>query len=322
MSGVRCQGREGDVFLEADMSRSETRNPKPETSFRVWLLAARPKTLWAAVAPVVIGTAMAWRDGVLHAPAALAALTGALLIQIGTNYWNDYADFQKGADTAERTGPIRATQAGLVTPAAMKRAAILTFALAAMVGAYLVWRGGWPLALIVGLSILCGFLYTAGPYPIGYLGLGEFFVLIFFGPVAVGGTYYVQARDMHTAVIISGLAPGLLACAILVVNNLRDADQDARAGKRTLAVRFGKRFAKAEYAFCVGGAALIPLALYVLRAHPPLLVLPVLMLLAEWPAARRIYSGQEGRALNAALGQTARVLLLYSILFAMAWNLG
>ncbi len=163
---------------------------------RVWWEAARPKTLWASAAPVVMGTAMALADGALHAPSALCALLGALLIQVGTNYANDYSDFVKGADTEARIGPVRATQSGLVSPRTMKRATALVFLLTLVPGAYLVYRGGWPLVAIGVVSILCGILYTAGPWPLGYIGVADLFVLVFFGPVAVGGTYYVQAQEL------------------------------------------------------------------------------------------------------------------------------
>ena len=218
---------------------------KPRQHLRVLFLAVRPKTLSAAVAPVMIGTTMAYAGGQGNAGAAFAALAGALLIQIGTNFANDYFDYLKGADNEERLGPLRVTQAGLVEPETMFRNFVLTFGLAALVGFYLVYRGGWPIVLIGLLSIASGILYTAGPWPLGYLGLGDIFVLIFFGPVAVCGTFYVQALEVTEIVFYAGLGPGLLATALLVVNNLRDEATDRKAGKRTLAVRFGPAFARA-----------------------------------------------------------------------------
>jgi len=200
---------------------------------KTWVLAGRPKTLPAALVPVIMGTAMAYGDGVYHIPAALAALLGALLIQIGTNFVNDYADFKKGTDNGERIGPLRVTQAGLVTPTQMKFAIALVFFLTVLAGLYLVYRGGWPVVIIGVLSIVSGALYTAGPYPLGYLGLGDIFVLIFFGPVALAGTYYVQALTINWIVILAGLAPGLLSVAILTVNNLRDIDGDKSREKNT-----------------------------------------------------------------------------------------
>lgn len=301
------------------MTTSPT-NPATPSRLGVWLQAARPKTLWAAFAPVLIGTAMAFADGALHVPAALAALAGAFLIQIGTNFCNDYADFRKGADTAARTGPLRVTQAGLVTPEAMLRATVRVFALAALISLYLVARGGWPLLVVALLAIASGVLYTAGPYPIGYLGLAELFVLIFFGPVAVAGTYYVQALTVTPAVIVAGLAPGLLAVAILVVNNLRDIKGDAAAGKRTLAVRFGERFARKEYVFCVLAAVGTPVVLfYGQQGEHPFSLLAVLTLPIVRPTMIRVCQSGDPAVLNAALAETARALFLYSVLFSLGW---
>jgi 1,4-dihydroxy-2-naphthoate polyprenyltransferase len=285
-----------------------------------WVLAARPKTLWAAVGPVAIGVGMAYGDRLHHWPSALACLVCALLIQIATNFWNDYADFRKGADTSERTGPTRATQSGLVTPPAMRNAALLTFAAATAFSIYLVARAGWPLAAIGGASILSGILYTGGPRPLGYLGLGDVFVLIFFGPVAVAGTYYAQALRVTSDVIFAGLAPGLLSTAVLVVNNLRDRETDAKAGKRTLAVRFGERFAQAEYFFCIAGASFVPFALYMKTGRHVNSLAASATILAALPAVRAVFT-RKGKALNPILGYTALLLLLYSFLFVVGWLL-
>ena len=236
--------------------------PEPPGAVAVWILAARPKTLWASISPVVIGIAMAFGDGGFHAPAALVALACSVLIQVATNFANDLFDYQKGADTEARQGPMRVTQAGLVTPGMMKRGILVVLTLTLLGGLYLIWRGGWPAALIGVLSVTAGLLYTGGPRPLGYLGLGDLFVLIFFGPVAVAGTYYVQALTVNATVIVAGLAPGLLSVAILAVNNLRDADEDRRTGKRTLAVRFGPGFTRAEYIIAVVVACILPLVLY------------------------------------------------------------
>ena len=196
------------------------------------------------VRPCSSARAMAVGDSGFHAPAAFCCLLGALLIQVATNYANDYGDYIRGADTDERLGPVRATGAGLVTPAAMKRATGIAFAMALLPGLYIVYRGGWPFVLVGLLSISCGLLYTFGPVPFGYTGLADVVVLVFFGPVAVGGTYYVQALHIDWRVLVAGLAPGLFSVAILTVNNLRDIDTDRRAGKKTLAVRFGRTFAR------------------------------------------------------------------------------
>lgn len=289
--------------------------------WKVWLLAARPKTLFASVAPVLIGAAMAAADGAFHTPAALCALLGAVLIQIGTNYANDYFDFVKGTDTEERLGPTRATQAGLVTPARMRLAAGITFGLAALIGTYLVYRGGWPIIVIGVLSILLGVLYTGGPYPLGYLGLGDLFVLVFFGPVAVGGTYYVQALVVTPEVIVAGLAPGLLATAILTVNNLRDVAGDRKAGKQTLAVRFGVGFARIEYIACVATACiLIPVGLCAWTGGHYAALTACLVFGAAVPGIRSVLK-DEGPALNLTLAGTGRITFFYSILFSAGWLL-
>src|SRR3989338_3083227 len=191
---------------------------------KVWLMAFRPKTLSASIAPVFIGTAMAFGDGVYHLPTALVCLLAALTIQNGTNIANDYYDFKKGADTKERIGPIRVTQAGLIPPETVKGAFIVSFAIAVFLSILLIYRGGWPIAVIGALAILSGILYTAGPLPLGYIGLGDVLVFVFFGPVAVAGTYYVQSFEMNAAVILAGLGLGLISVAILTVNNLRDID--------------------------------------------------------------------------------------------------
>jgi len=292
------------------------------SSLQAWLLAARPKTLAAGAAPVLIGAALAWSDGVFHGPSVLAAVLGALLIQIGTNYANDYFDFVKGTDTEERVGPKRMTQAGLVTPAQMRLATAIVFALAFLPGAYLVYRGGWPILALGLVSILCGVLYTGGPYPLGYLGLGDIFVLVFFGPVAVGGTYYVQAQTLPMVPLIAGLAPGLFSAAILAVNNLRDADTDVKTGKRTLAVRFGKGFAKAEYALALLlGAAAVPVGLWLYTSAHAYALASCLVLLPAAPVLRAVLTTTDPAKLNDMLAATGKLLLLFSILFSIGWVL-
>ena len=295
--------------------------PKKKSPLAIWIAAIRPKTLGAAIAPVLVGTAMAWDAGGFHALAALCALLGALLIQIGTNFSNDYADFLKGADTSARKGPMRVTQAGLVTPATMKRATVLVFALAFAVGLYLIWRGGWPILVIGVLSILAGVLYTVGRYSLAYLGVADLFVLVFFGPVAVGGTYYVQALEINAVVLIVGLAPGLLSVAILLVNNIRDVEEDRQAGKKTLIVRLGKRFGIGLYGFCVAVAVLIPLWLFLITGQHPWAVAVMLVVLFALPILHDLFTESDSAALNPLLGATGRMLLIYSIIFSIGWNL-
>ena len=288
--------------------------------FSIWLQAIRPATLPAAVAPVVLGAAAAHAEGLFSWEPVLAALIGALLIQIGTNLANDYFDFKKGADTAERLGPIRVTQRGWIAPKDVAKATVITFALAFATGVYLMVHGGIPILILGIVSILCGVLYTGGPAPLAYVGLGDIFVLVFFGPVAVCGTYYVQCQQLSWNAFWISLPIGLLTTAILVVNNLRDRQTDAVAGKKTWAVRFGERFTRGEYLFLVGLSYGLPLVMVALEYAPMGWLLP---LLSAPLASRRI--GQvlqtDGAALNPLLGATAQLGLIYSALFAIGVNL-
>lgn len=283
---------------------------------RPWILAARPKTLMASICPVVIGTSLAARVDQWHVLAALAALVGAVSIQIGTNYCNDYFDFIQGADTDQRKGPPRAVQAGLVTPAQMLTATCIMFSITALVCVYLVARGGWPFAVIGAFSILFGILYTAGPYSLAYLGLGDLFVLVFFGPVAVAGTYYAQALEISLPIIIAGLAPGFLSVGILVVNNLRDMEEDRSANKRTLAVRFGAGFARFQYTFCIFAAASVPYWLWRTGFLPSSALAASLMVAPGVGIARRLWT-EQGERLNPLLGRTAAILLGYTLIFSL-----
>jgi 1,4-dihydroxy-2-naphthoate polyprenyltransferase len=290
------------------------------TTWRIWIHAVRPGTLWAAVGPVVVGTGVALADGVMHPLSAALAMLAAVLIQIATNLNNDYQDFLKGADDG-RSGPLRVTQAGLVSPAIMRTATAVSFALASMAGAYLMWRGGWPIVLVGVLSIACGIWYTTGRYSLAYLGLGDVFVLIFFGPVAVGGTYYVQALTMPWYVPVAGLGPGLLAVAILLVNNIRDAEGDRQAGKMTLVARFGRAFGVRLYGAAIAGAAGLPVVLYAAGYAPAgafaAAAVAAVGLLYVSPLAR----AGNAMEINPFLGRTARLLLLYCLVLAAGWNL-
>jgi len=303
------------------MSKSTTTDA---TGLRVWLWAARPKTLGAAVAPVLVGTGMAVEAGAWHPLSAALALMGAVLIQIGVNYHNDYADYVQGADTEDRVGPLRVTQAGLVAPETMRRATILVFGLAVVSGLYLIVRGGWPI-LAVGLaSIGAAVWYTAGRYSLAALGLADLFVFVFFGPVAVGGTYYVQALSLPVDVLAAGAGPGLLSISILLVNNVRDVAEDREAGKRTLVVRFGRRFGVVAYGACVVGALVLPavLAFVPLGMDPrPWAALPLALLLLALRPIRTMATTTDPERLNPLLGATGRILLLWAILFSIGWNL-
>lgn len=286
--------------------------------FSHWILAARPKTLWAGLCPVVIGLVLSFQAPTFHWLTAALTLAAALLIQIGTNFANDYFDFKKGADSETRVGPTRATQSGLISETAMKRAFMGTFMLAFLCGIYLMIRGGWPIIMIGIVSIICGYLYTGGPYPIGYLGLGDIFVLIFFGPVAVGGTFYLQTGTVSPTAMLIGISPGLLSAALLVVNNLRDMDEDKKVGKNTLAVRFGALFVKIEYA--VSLIVSIGLPIYVLMAIEHVsrgwllatLFVPSLLLIRQtW-----LFQGER---LNHVLASTAKLQLLFTIFFSVLY---
>lgn len=294
--------------------------PASPSPAKVWLSAARLRTLPVAVAPVVVGTALAWADGAHAWLAALAAALGALLLQVGTNFANDVFDFEKGADTADRIGPPRATQLGWVTPAAMRRATFMAFGAACLPGLYLVSVGGWPVVAIGLFSIVAGLAYTGGPFPLGYHGLGDVTVFIFFGLVAVCGTYWVQALALpHHAIAVSSLI-GALATVPLAVNNLRDATTDAVAGKRTLAVRFGARAVQAEIVGLIAFAYIGCVWIWAIGLGPPGVVLAWLTL----PLARRLLKRlrrSEGAALNPLLGESARLELLFAFSLALGWAL-
>jgi 1,4-dihydroxy-2-naphthoate octaprenyltransferase len=302
-----------------------------------WFSTLRIRTLPAAAVPVVVGAAHAWHsvhaDGVVwsltphagfNALAAVAALVSALFIQIGTNLANDYYDHKKGADTPDRAGPTRASASGLIDPRKVRNAAFGAFAAAMLLGAYLVVVGGWPV-LVIGLaSVAAGLLYTAGPRPLAYNGLGDIFVLVFFGPVAVMGTTYVidPSRFDEIAIwmpaLFVGISLGCLATAILVVNNLRDAPTDAQVGKKTLAVRWGDQAMRIEYSLLLWLAFYLAFAAFS-RHHQPRLLLPLAALPLTIVPLRKIWGDlSDRRRLNAALGQTAMVLLAYGLLEAVA----
>ncbi len=282
-----------------------------------WVLAARPATLTAAIVPVAVGAACAYALGGFAAGPALAALLGACFIQIGTNFANDVFDFEKGADTEERLGPMRAAQAGLITPGALRVGMGVAFGLATLAGVYLTWAAG-PVVLAIGVaSILSGIAYTGGPYPLGYNGLGDVFVLLFFGFVAVCGTVFVQMGAVPTLAVGASVPVGSLATAILVVNNLRDAEGDAKVGKRTLAVRFGASAVKGEYLALLALAYAVPVVLFAFGlASAAAAALPLLSAPLAIPLVRSVLRDR-GVALNATLVGTARLLLVHGLLFAL-----
>lgn len=289
-------------------------------SFKYYLLAVRPKTLPAAAAPVILGLALAVDTGHFRLVPALATLCAALLIQIGTNYANDLFDYLKGTDTDDRIGPTRVTQAGLLSEKQVRNATIIIFSAALLLGAYLAWLGGWPIIIIGLTSILFGILYTGGPFPLGYLGLGDLFVFIYFGLIAVAGTYYLQTGTVSEASLLLGAAAGALSTAILTANNLRDIRTDKDTGKRTLAVRFGATFTRLEYTAMILLAYLVPVVLYLFWKSNLTLFLPVFSLP---PAIRCLIDvwSLEGGDLNPLLGQTGRLLMLYSLMLALGFIL-
>jgi 1,4-dihydroxy-2-naphthoate octaprenyltransferase len=280
-------------------------------------MAMRPRTLPVSIGPVLVGTAVASVEGGVRLAPALAAGLGALLLQIGSNFANDVFDFEKGADTADRIGPPRAAQLGLLSPIALKRGLFVVFGLATLVGVYLSTVAG-PAILGVGVvSIVAAITYTGGPWPLGYHGLGDLAVFVFFGLVAVIGTTFVQTGTLPLLAWLCALPVGGLATAILVVNNLRDVETDLVAGKRTLAVRFGRAGARVEWGLLVWGAYLVPIVLWLAGGRSPWVLLP----LATASRAARLYSvvkkSEDGPALNEALANTAQLGFLFSLLFAI-----
>lgn len=291
------------------------KKPRPG-SIAAWLMASRPPTLVAAVVPVAVGAACAAVfDGLRPGP-TLVALLGAIWIQIGTNFANDVFDFEKGADTGERLGPTRAVQAGLLTPRQMRRGMVVAFALAVLCGVYLTWVAGWPLVAIGIASILSGIAYTGGPYPLGYNGLGDLFVMIFFGFVAVGGTAFINLGHVPELAWWAAVPVGALATNILVVNNVRDRTTDLAAGKGTLVVRFGRRVGLAEYILLMCLAYLVPLWLVGRGWGTTFLLLPLITIPRALLVTGRLIRG-EGRELNEVLVSTAQLMVLHGVLFAL-----
>lgn len=287
---------------------------------RVWIWAARPKTLGAAVAPVAVGTAMAVEKGAWHPWAAGLALLGAVLIQVAVNYHNDYTDYLQGADTEDRVGPLRVTQAGLVDPESMRRATIGVFGAAVLAGLYLIARGGWPVLAIGVASIGAAVWYSAGSsYSLASLGLADVAVFLFFGPVAVGGTYYVQALACPPEVIVAGVGPGLFSVGILLVNNVRDVHNDRAAGKRTLVVRLGRRVGVWLYGGCLVGALLVPLGVALVTGTHWWGLAPLLLLPLAGRHIRTLATTTDPEALNPLLGATGRLLVLWAVLFSAGW---
>jgi len=288
-----------------------------KNTIHIWLLAFRLKTLPAAIAPIIIGLCYAYQSGTFKPIIATFTFIAAILIQIGANLANDVFDFEKGTDTEERLGPKRVTQAGLLHPQQVKNAMIIIFSFALLIGYYLSWVGGWPIVLIGSLAIISGIAYTGGPFPLGYNGLGDLFVFIFFGILAVPGTYYLQGGAFFDSIaIILGATMGLMADCILIVNNIRDADIDIKTGKRTLAVIYGKTNSKIQYSifsvipyllpFWIFNYVIPKLAIFIVLFSLPICIHNIMDI---WE--------KSGKSLNLVLTNTARLQFIYTILLAI-----
>ena len=284
---------------------------------RLWLVAARPRTLPAAIAPVLVGTALAGTEDVFKPLRFAAALVGSIFIQIGTNLANDYSDARRGADAEDRLGPVRVTAGGLMPPRRVLVGTWVAFGIAVAAGAYLAAVAGWELLIVGALSIAAGVLYTGGPRPYGYEGLGELFVFVFFGLVAVGGSYFVQTEDLRWEAVALGVPVGLLAAAILVVNNVRDIETDRRAGKRTLAVRLGRERAVKIFAAMLALAYItLPVIWWLSDDLDAWLLIPFVSLPLVPPLTHTLAHRRDGPELNKLLADTGRVLAVFSILLA------
>jgi 1,4-dihydroxy-2-naphthoate polyprenyltransferase len=285
-------------------------------ALRLWALAARPRTLPAAVAPVLVGTALAIHDDEFHWLRFVAALVASVFIQIGTNLANDYSDARRGADTEDRLGPVRVTAGGLMPPRRVLVGTYVAFGVAVAAGTYLAAVAGWQLLVVGVFSIAAGVLYTGGPRPYGYAGLGELFVFLFFGVVAVVGSYYVQTEELTWEAFALSVPVGLLAAAILVVNNVRDIDTDRRAGKRTLAVKLGRRGARTLFAAMLALAFAVPLGVAIAGGLSWFLALTVLAWPLAVPLTRTVFTRTDGPALNGALAASGALLAAFSVLLS------
>ena len=285
------------------------------SKFESWILASRPKTLLAALVPVIIGSAVAAHHNSFKPIAATVALLCSILIQVGTNFVNDLYDFLSGKDTKERVGPTRALASGLISVSEMKAGVVITFLITFLLGLYLVYLGGWLILLIGIFSIIAGILYTAGPYPLAYNGLGDIFVFIFFGLIGTVGTYYVQTGQVQMIAIWASIPVGALITNILVVNNYRDISEDKSNGKNTLAVKFGEKFTRLQYVMFMILSYAILFVVYFSYKQSVFVFLPLLSFPIAVKLVRMIYS-LKGNSLNNTLALTAKLSLIYGLLFA------
>jgi len=287
------------------------------STLNIWLLAIRPRTLIASVSPVLIGSSLALRQGMFSFNIFFLALSFAILIQIGTNFINDYFDFLKGSDTKQRKGPIRVTQMGLVSKKTMKTAIFFVFLVCLILGALMTIVGGYLFSILAFFAVLFGIGYTAGPFPLAYNGLGDIFVLIFFGPVAVLGCNFLFTHELSFVSLLAGIGPGLFSCAILSANNIRDIEEDRKTKKNTLAVRFGKKFAITEYIFCVVLALFPPLILYYYKYTSPIAFANIALLLLLIEPINNLFS-KDDRQIAKALPKTAHIMTIYSLVFSLS----
>lgn len=303
-------------FEPSDEPKRRSIHEAKHRKWQIWVLACRLRTLPASIAPVLVGTSLAWADGKFSLAPALAAGAGALLLQILSNFANDYFDFAKGVDTRERVGPTRVMAAGLLSAHELRLGMAAVIALAILDGVYLTYVGGWPILAVGVASIFAALLYTGGPFPFGYHGLGDLFVFIFFGLAAVGGTYYVQAGTLPLATLVAAAPVGFLITAILVVNNLRDIETDAEGGKRTLAVLIGPGNTRRQYLALLILAYSATVLLWQAFGFGPAVLLPLISLPLAARRASSIYTAK-GKELNSVLAATAQLSLQFSLLLSL-----
>lgn len=299
---------------------SDRMNEAHISKAQAWYLASRPKTLLAAFVPVSVGASIAFADGAFNIVATIIALLCSILIQIGTNFTNDLYDFYKGADSNKRTGPLRVVSAGIISAKEMRLGVITVFGTAFLLGLYLVWLGGITILIIGVLSIIAGFAYTAGPFPLAYKGLGDVFVFLFFGIVATVGSYYVNALEFSWTAFIASLPVGALITNILVVNNYRDLEQDKESGKNTLAVMLGKRFTFYEYLTLLIGSFFVPLIIFLHYDVSGWIFLPYLTMPFAYKLVLMLMR-LSGTQLNKALELTAKLSMAFGILLSLGFIL-
>jgi len=291
------------------------------SSIKKWFMAIRPSSLILSSASVFLGIGLAAGDGVSHVPSAAMCLLGAWLLHILVNLVNDYGDFEKGVDKKWEYDPMRGILVGEISQTQLRNAINVVLLLLTLPCAYLITRAGWPIILISIFSILAAIFYTVGKKPLGYRGFGDILVLIFFGPVAVAGTYYAQSLEMNLAIFIAGFIPGLFSVGVLTINNIRDFEKDKKAGKTTLVVLFGKEFGKAEYLSVIFVSSLIPLLIYALISDHPKIVWTCLIFLPAIPIIKKVFANEGRASMDAAIGMNVMLCFFYCVIFSISWIL-